>query len=171
MHAPKPAAPTLPRSCGSCAMCCYLGEIEGFKPYNQWCSACSTQTRCDRYDTRPTPCRQFQCLYTMSDLPEAWYPPVSHMVVSRHSTPARMTVLVDPETPLIWREGAYLSQLQAWAVEAPVTVMVGLAAFAVYPNRIEALGEITPEYSIAIHEQQLASGERRYQLERVRKPS
>lgn len=93
------------------------------------------------------------------------------MVVSRHSTPARMTVLVDPETPLTWREAAYLSQLQAWAVEYPVTVMVGLAAFAIYPNRVEALGDISPEHSIAVHEQQLANGERRYQLKRVRKPS
>jgi hypothetical protein len=64
------------------------------------------------------------------------------MVVSRHKNPSRMTVLVDPEAPLIWREAPYIAQLQAWAREVPVTVMVGLRAFAIYPMRVDDLGEL-----------------------------
>lgn len=159
-EAPTLAAPA--RQCGDCAMCCRLGEIADFKPYNAWCQHCSTQKRCDSYETRPEPCRSFHCLYVLGKLAAHWNPLRSHMVVSPHRSPTRITVLVDPETPLIWREAPYLSDLQSLACEQPVTVMVGYAAYAVYPDRIETLGETTHGRSVVIHEQVLQSGAIRY---------
>lgn len=139
-------------------MCCYLGEIIDFKPYNQWCTHCSTRRRCDAYDSRPSACRQFFCAYIQSDLGEEWYPPRSHMVVSLHLNPKRMTVLVDPETPLVWQEAHYFQQLQAWAHHHPVTVMVDQHAFAVYPQRVEDLGEVSEGKRIEITETETTSG-------------
>jgi len=133
-------------------MCCYLGEIPDFKPYNQWCHQCSSRLRCDDYEARPSPCRQFNCVYVRSMLGTEWYPMRSHMVVSAHDNPKRMTVLVDPETPMVWQETAYFPKLQAWARECPVTVMVGLHAFAVYPDRLEDLGELAEGEQVEITE-------------------
>ncbi len=151
MHkAPTLATPT--RHCGDCALCCHLGEIVDFKPYNQWCQHCSTQRRCDIYESRPALCRQFYCLYVRGKLAEHWNPLLSHMVVSQHQDPERITVLVDPEAPLIWRESPYLPELQALARTQPVTVMVDTQAFAVYSQRIEDLGELAKDEQIEITE-------------------
>lgn len=155
----EPPTPSLAeRVCGDCAMCCHLGEIVDFKPYNQWCQHCSTHQGCDIYETRPILCRQFYCAYMQRELGEEWYPLRSHMVVSLHREPKRMTVLVDPETPMVWQEARYFRQLQAWAQHYPVTVMVHQRAFAVYPQHVEDLGELGEGQRIEITETETMSG-------------
>lgn len=145
------------RQCGDCALCCHLGEIVGFKPYNQWCTHCSTHQRCDIYESRPTLCRTFHCQYLLGTLGDHWYPLTSHMIVSLHTAHSRMTVLVDPEAPLIWREAPYLAELQSWASAHPVSVMVERRVFAVYPNHIEDLGELAADERIEITETTVGS--------------
>lgn len=145
-------ASTQARQCGDCALCCHLGEIVDFKPYNQWCQHCSTRRKCDSYEARPTLCREFHCLYLRGGLGEHWYPLMSHMIVSLHPNPKRITVLVDPEAPLIWREAPYLAELQSLARTQPVTVMVETRAYAVYPDRIEDLGTLAAGEQVEITE-------------------
>jgi hypothetical protein len=154
------------RQCGDCAMCCHLGEIPGFKPYNQWCQYCSSQRGCDIYETRPQACRTFFCHYLISDLGEEWAPPTCGMVVAGQDNPPRLTILVDPERPDIWREAPYFSQIRFWSQHGAVTVMIGDQAYAVTPQRIEDLGLLTPEYTIEITEQETISG-MRYETKRV----
>lgn len=164
---PPQAIPT--RSCDGCALCCKLGEIPDFKPYNAWCQFCSTHQGCDAYDARPAPCRDFYCHYLTSDLGEEWRPSTCGMVVSVHAgEPSRLTVSVDPDRPERWREEPYLAQIMHWSRQGAVTIMVGDAAYAAYPDRIEPLGTIDDAHTILITEQQTAQGTR-YLATRVRK--
>lgn len=141
----------------------------GFKPYNQWCVSCSTHQRCDRYDTRPALCRQFECHYLLSDLGEQWRPNHCGLIVSFHANPNRISILVDPEQPLRWREMPYIAQIMRWSQGYAVTVMVATEAFAVYPDRIEALGEVAEDETIVTQEQMLASGAVRFASKRMKK--
>jgi hypothetical protein len=150
-------------------MCCHLGEIPDFKPYNQWCVACSSHQRCDRYDTRPTPCRQFECYFLTSDLGEAWRPNQCGLVLSVHADPERLTILVDPEKPLRWRESPYIEQILQWSLQCAVSIMVGNAAFAVYPDRIETLGEVGEDETIVTTELHYAQSGRRFLSKRMKK--
>lgn len=158
--------PPAPRQCGDCALCCHLGEIPQVKAYNTWCQHCSTHQRCDIYDTRPAPCRAFYCHYLLSDIGEEWYPRDCGMVVSAYGAPARLTISVDPARPDIWRQAPYLPQLHHWARQGAVTVMVGLEAYAVYPERIEALGALDDAHTLVITELETTQG-LRYRITRV----
>jgi hypothetical protein len=150
-------------------MCCYLGEIADFKPYNQWCMYCSTQKRCDAYEARPAPCRSFRCHYLTGDLDEQWRPNRCGLVVSAHPQEKRITILVDPNQPLRWQESPHLEQIVAWSRSSAVTVMVGHRAFAVTPQRIEDLGEVAPDETILTHEEMLKSGATRFVSLRTKK--
>jgi hypothetical protein len=141
-------------------MCCKLGEIPDFKPFNQWCQYCSTRHGCDIYPNRPQPCRDFFCHYLLSDLGEEWRPLTCGMVVSTYSGPQRLTVSVDPERPALWNASPYLEQIMHWATQGAVTVMVGHHAHAVYPDRVEDLGEIDEEFALVITEQVTPAGTR-----------
>lgn len=90
------------------------------------------------------------------------------MIVSLHGANARMTVLVDPEAPLIWREQPYLDELQSWSQKYPVTVMVQTQVYAIYPDLIEDLGVIRADEQIEILETQHAEGSS-FRQHRVRK--
>ncbi len=165
MSRPDPAHPPT-RQCGDCAMCCHLGEIVDFKPYNQWCQFCSTHQGCDIYQTRPQLCRDFFCHYLLSDIGEEWRPLTCHMVVSTYTEPTRLNISVDPAFPDIWRQEPYLAQIIHWSNFGAVTVMVGEYAFAAYPDRIDALGEMTADHTLLIIEQETRAG-LRYQVKRV----
>lgn len=154
------------RECGDCALCCKLGEIPDFKPYNRWCTHCSTRARCDIYPTRPQPCRDFHCHYVLSDLPPHWAPMACGMVVdAKEGPPLRLTILVDPDRPPRWQEPLYLAQIQHWAMAGAVTLMVGDMAYAAYPDGIEPLGELTPAHTLVITEIETTNG-LRYRIAR-----
>lgn len=165
MHA-TPQFPVPGRSCDGCAMCCKLGEIPQVKPFNQWCTHCSTHQRCDIYATRPAPCRQFYCHYLLSDVDEAWAPNQCGMVVSTYEHPSRLTISVDPDRPARWREQPYLPQIQHWANFGAVTIMEGLHAYAAYPDRIDDLGVLDVGEELIILEQETTRG-LRYRIERA----
>lgn len=155
---PMTALPT-PRECGDCALCCHLGEVPQVKPFNQWCQHCSTHRGCDIYPTRPQICRDFFCHYLKSDLPEHWHPLTSHMVVgSYEGPPPRITVAVESEYPLIWREPSYFAQLKHWATQGAVTVMVGTTVHVITPRGSETLGELTDANQLIITEIETPQG-------------
>src|SRR5271154_2791085 len=58
------------RSCGDCRLCCKTHQIyELKKPRGQWCEhACSKG--CSIYADRPKGCRDFDCLWLISGMPE-----------------------------------------------------------------------------------------------------
>lgn len=112
-------APTVPgRSCGTCTLCCRLPDIDALdKPANDWCTHCTAARGCAIYDRRPQVCRDFLCLWMIDDtLGEDWEPARCNMMIYRQGT--QVTVLVDPDHPMAWRQEPYRSALTTWAQEA-----------------------------------------------------
>ncbi|WP_283193004.1 hypothetical protein [Rhizobium sp. AN80A] len=106
------------RSCGACTLCCRLPEIELLsKPANAPCVNCVTGQGCRIYDDRPDLCRDFLCAWMTDDeLGAEWDPTVAKMMV--YGQGKQLTVLVDPDHPLSWREEPYAAQLGSWATAA-----------------------------------------------------
>ncbi len=157
------------RSCGDCAMCCYLGEIPGVKPFNQWCKHAGSHACCDIYPTRPRPCRDFHCHYLLSDLPEIWQPKRCGFVVSTYSNPPRVLVSVDPQRQGNWQTSPYMEQLMHWAQFGAVNARLEQRIFAIYPDGMQELGELDDTNELMILEQQTPTGIR-YRSELRRKP-
>lgn len=152
--------PISQRSCGDCALCCHLGEIPDVKAFNAWCTHCSSQQRCDIYETRPRPCRDFHCHYLLSDLGEEWYPRDCGFIVATYQHPPRVTIMADPAMPARWRESPYIEQIQHWARKGAVTVQTGPRTYAISPQSIDDLGEDSDETMIVILEQETPAGMR-----------
>lgn len=52
----------MPRDCGECTACCYFMNInEVNSPVNEKCQHCNDG--CTIYDSRPTACAEFKCLW------------------------------------------------------------------------------------------------------------
>jgi hypothetical protein len=105
------------RSCGSCTLCCRLPEIESLsKPADTWCNHCTGEA-CSIYPDRPQLCRDFLCSWmTDENLPDAWQPLTSHMLVYEQGP--QLTILVDPDHPQAFAAEPYSSDLDRWAERA-----------------------------------------------------
>ena len=54
-------------NCGTCTACCRIFEIpELAKPAGKWCEHCEIGRGCTIYATRPEVCREFECLWLLS---------------------------------------------------------------------------------------------------------
>lgn len=108
-------------TCGTCSMCCKLLRIDEInKPQGKWCPSCKVGVGCRVYDTRPAPCRAFECMYIQplySDLPLEMRPDklkvmfFSYTVGTefRESIPGvtdgpKVIVVVDPMNPDAYRK-------------------------------------------------------------------
>jgi hypothetical protein len=104
--------------CGSCNLCCKLPEIpELDKPQNRWCQHCQIGSACRIYESRPEPCRAFECLWLESQkeaqpLPVTLRPDKNKMLLS--FSPDRKDVLgyCDPTAPDAWKEAATFKLLE-----------------------------------------------------------
>lgn len=145
----NPPIPVAGRSCEGCAMCCKLGAIkEVEKKDGEWCQHCSTRQRCDIYTTRPEVCRTYFCYYMLSTLGEEWRPTKCKFMISMMIN-GSVQVSVDPARPDAWKKEPYFSSMRQWAAQRRVVVLVGLHAFAVYPDRIDDLGMLGDDYFLA----------------------
>ncbi|MES2984016.1 MAG: hypothetical protein V4735_02380 [Pseudomonadota bacterium] len=157
------SAPTIRvagRSCGDCAMCCKIPIIpELDKPYNTWCTHCSNHTNCSIYDTRPQRCRDFFCHFMTSTLSEEWRPSKCRLIVTAH--PDRVLVMVDPARPDAWRKEPYFSNITHWSTQTSVYVMLGAVTYAVFPDHVDALGEVTDDHHIMVLEEPGPHGPRK----------
>ena len=114
-----------------------MGVKQIAKPRNVWCIHCAVGRGCKIYEERPQTCRDYDCRYlTDSQLPEAWRPTVSKMVVN--GDPKRVVIQVDADQPDAWRREPYYSTIKQWARAAlsgwPVFVCIGDRTVAVYPK-------------------------------------
>lgn len=154
------SSPIPQRSCGDCAMCCHLGEIPDFKPFNEWCKYCTDHHSCGIYPSRPQPCRDFNCHWLLSDVSDDWYPAKCGFIVSTYSNPPRLIVAVDPETPDSWRQPPFIDQIHHWAHQGAVMVRIGEHVYGVTPNTIEDLGRDSDDTVIMVLEQETLRGVR-----------
>lgn len=155
------------RDCGDCAMCCKLPIIpELDKPYNVWCTHCASHSSCAIYDARPQRCRDFHCYFVASDLEEHWRPSKSRLMIATH--PDRVLVMVDPARPDAWRKEPYASTIRNWSNEHTVYVMVAKTTYAIFPDHVDDLGEVTDDHQILTFTEQTPDGPRK-RAERVLK--
>jgi hypothetical protein len=149
MDIQNPAA-RIGRECGKCSLCCkLLHVIELNKPANQWCGHCKPgHGGCTIHASRPQICRGYFCGWMLTkNVGDEWYPLKSHMVISLAPIGGiqTVTVTVDGNYPLVWREPEYHRQLRALAlrglkVDAPervhlVQVRVDNRVWLVLPNK------------------------------------
>jgi hypothetical protein len=93
--------------CGNCTMCCkLLGIPEIEKPPSKWCPHCKVGEGCAIYETRPTSCQEFLCLWRLSPMGsrEDLRPDKVKVVMTATNTGNSFYALVDPGTPDAWEK-------------------------------------------------------------------
>lgn len=92
------------RSCGSCTLCCTLLPVDltnGKKPANQKCEhVCSKG--CHIYESRPNPCRYFNCRWLFDDR------------TGNLRRPDKVGYVIDPMLDGIIANGDPVSVIQVW---------------------------------------------------------
>ncbi len=139
------------KSCGDCGMCCKLlaiAEIE--KPAGRWCPSFQRGRGCGVYETRPSACRGFECLWLQSEkLDDRWRPDKSRLVMYTEDDDRRLRVVVDPDHPQAWKQEPYYSRLKAMSQRAydghELLVSIGDRRIVVFPDQDADLGIIDPD--------------------------
>lgn len=70
-------------NCDGCTECCDMIPIDTVKfekPEGVLCPFCTKGVGCNIYSTRPEVCREFPCLYRLSDLDESLRPDKTHVI-------------------------------------------------------------------------------------------
>jgi hypothetical protein len=146
-------APSAKKACGDCTLCCKVMAIEELtKPASCWCSHCEPGRGCRIYDSRPTECRSFGCLWLTDDrLDERWRPSKSKLVLT--TSQDGIEIRCDPGFPNAWRKEPFCSEIRRWAVsgealDVTVVVIVGEKMILVTPGREFDLGVVRPDLRI-----------------------
>lgn len=96
--------------CGTCTACCKvfaIPEIE--KPAGDWCKHCAVGSGCKIYEARPPMCRQFECLWLLTQkqpnpMGPALRPDRSKVVISPTTNDNVMSVITMPGSPFAWKK-------------------------------------------------------------------
>lgn len=147
------------RECGSCTLCCKVYHVpEINKVAGKWCEYCTPGKGCGIYETRPTQCREFHCLWlTEASLAPAWKPERSKMVLSVFPLNGFIYVQVDPNAPQAWRKEPYYRQLHRLAESnlrdgRHVIVFVNDVATLIMPGQDLPLGPMKPTDGFAVRQ-------------------
>jgi hypothetical protein len=146
-------------------MCCKLLEIDVLaKARGTWCAHCAPKSGCTIYDTRPDPCRSFQCGYLrLADLDEKWKPAKAKFLINFEAGANRIAIHADPERPDAWLDEPYISKIKKWALNAArqgsyVIVWAGHHARLVLTGGIQDLGSLRDDQIILPVEAHTARG-------------
>jgi hypothetical protein len=142
-------------ACGACTMCCKVMAVDALpKPPQSWCPHCAIGKGCTIYETRPTECRTFDCVYRFdSALGPEWRPDTAHFVMAYEIGGKRLTLRVDAARPDAWKRTPYyagLKEMARLALPKGRYVMVDAAgrAIVVLPKRDIDLGIVGPDERI-----------------------
>lgn len=116
------------KQCGSCTLCCKLiGVTELNKPPNKWCEHCAPGKECKIYEERPSSCREFQCGWLLSDLPDDLRPDRIHVILTGESYKQLNAFIVhcDPNYPDAIHNLKAKRLLDAIAQVKPIIVITG----------------------------------------------
>jgi hypothetical protein len=141
------------RQCGDCTLCCKVMAIEVLnKPAGNWCSHCKPGRGCLAYETRPTECRNFDCLW-LADVRfgEYWKPSSSKLVLT--TSEDGIEIRCDPGFLDAWRKEPFRSEIGQLAIagetnDVTVLVIVGEKMTLVTPGREFDLGVVGPHDQI-----------------------
>jgi hypothetical protein len=143
------------RSCGTCTMCCKLLEIDVLKkPRGVWCTHCNPKSGCTIYETRPEPCRSFNCGYLrLPGLDDRWKPAKARFLINYETAAGRIAIHADLERPDAWKAEPYAATIKQWSLNAArqgsyVIVWAGRNATLVLPGRLKELGPVRDDQLI-----------------------
>lgn len=93
-------------------MCCKLvgvHDLPDHKPVNTWCQHCDKKAGCQIYEDRPETCREFACMWLLSQerpnpMGLALRPDKSKVVLAPHPDEDVIIAHIDPAYPFAWRE-------------------------------------------------------------------
>lgn len=140
------------RQCGTCTFCCkvmYIPELE--KPGGTWCRFCKPGQGCTAYDTRPDPCRVFQCQWLADPaIGEDMRPDRVKVVLTVGNNGRRMIANCDPNDPLAWKREPVHSRLKTlarhvWPTGGEVQARAGNRRWVITPGEDLDLGNIHPQ--------------------------
>ena len=135
-------------------MCCHLTRIPVLaKNAGDWCVHCSTHQRCDIYESRPAPCREFFCVYRLNPtLSEEWHPIRAHLMITAQESPyGHMVVaMVDPQYPDIWRQEPYITRFRRWSAQFQMVIAIGARRIMVFPDHEKDLGDLPEDAQIEL---------------------
>lgn len=87
-------------SCGPCTLCCKVMGIddgEFKKPKDQWCPHARKKSGCGIYETRPTVCQSFKCLWLAGKFGDTRYRPDKiHGVITMTTDGKNFVIHEDP---------------------------------------------------------------------------
>lgn len=112
------------RSCDGCTLCCRLEKIPDFKRKNVLCEHCKVGEGCGIYETRPSVCREWECLWrTDLTLGDELRPDRVHLyAIAKRDL---HVVSVDPHWPEAWRKDGGAEMVDRLADRGHVVVQVG----------------------------------------------
>lgn len=153
------------RSCAGCTLCCKLLSISELnKPQQLWCEHCTIGRGCKIYDSKPSECSTFYCMYLVdARLDDAWKPSNCNFVMSFETHANRFVIHCDAHRRDAWRKQPFYSwikNLSAMALqnEGQVVVWEGLDVVAVLPDREINLGRVGDGQLIITQERRTAFG-------------
>jgi hypothetical protein len=141
------------RQCGDCSLCCKVMAIEELaKPAGRWCRHCKPGRGCLTHETRPSECRDFNCLWLIDQRFGAhWKPSKSKLVVT--TSEDGLEIRCDPTFPDAWRRRPYHGEIKTLAAsgeahDVSVLVMVGERMILVSSDREFDLGVVRADERI-----------------------
>ncbi len=114
------------RACDGCTACCKTHEIREVlkKPVGEWCVHCHQGKGCRIYETRPRPCKNYECAWAQGHGTEEERPDKCGVVVDVQRTPKQHLAFV-----CIWEveegeiEKEYAQQQRKWYLNHGMCVL------------------------------------------------
>ena len=112
------------KACGTCNMCCKVLEIEEIKkPAGPYCPNCNVGAGCAIYATRPTVCRDYECLWKGDrGMSVQMRPDRIGTILMEDEDSEEYRAVCDPEKPFAWRNPLVFKHLVAIAKTGRVVV-------------------------------------------------
>lgn len=141
------------RACGDCTLCCKVMAIEELdKAAGKWCRHCKPGHGCQIYDSRPSECRDFNCLWLIDQrFGPHWRPNKSKLVLT--TSEDGIEVRCDPSFPDAWRKESFHGEIRTLAAsgeahDVTVLVIIGERMILVTSDREFDLGMVGPDQRI-----------------------
>jgi len=113
------AVPDPAKTCGSCAMCCKLFDVDWLekpKPAGKWCHHCQPGRGCKIWQQLPKKCGDYYCIWRIDpELAAEWRPDQARFILTHAHQDAPLAVLIDPTMPDAHRREPYWSILRKTA--------------------------------------------------------
>lgn len=125
------------KACGECSFCCKVLEITEFtKPAGAWCEHCRKDGGCGVYATRPTVCRDYECLWKGDrGMSAQLRPDRVGAILMEDPDSDEYRAVCDPSRPLAWRTPLVFKHLVAMAKAGRIVVAkAGLKAWRIHAN-------------------------------------